>query len=336
MTPDATRMFAEAAESAEVVERQLAANAALIADLAQRLRDQPPRGVLTYARGSSDHAATYAKYVIETRARVLTTSAAPSIASVYGEMPDVAGMLALAVSQSGQSPDILAGLSAAGSAGALAVALVNAEESPLADAADVAIPLRAGPERSVAATKSYVAALAAILDLVAEWTGDRALRAALNGAPELLRQAWRCDWSALVECLAGARSLFVIGRGPGFGVAQEAALKLKETCRIHAEAFSAAEVRHGPMALVGPDLPLLLFRQDDETAAGIDELAADLRARGAPAFVAGRDLPAPAAHPLIEPMLQIMALYRAANSASLARGLDPDRPPHLSKITETV
>jgi len=334
--PETTRMFAEAAESAEAAARQLAANAAVIGSLAERLRATPPRGVLTYARGSSDHAATFAKYVIETRARVLTTSAAPSIASVYREMPDVAGMLALGISQSGQSPDILAGLAAAKSAGALAVALVNADDSPLADVADVAIPLHAGPERSVAATKSYVAALAAILHLVAEWVGDRSLRAALQAAPDLLREAWRCDWSPLTECLADARSLLVIGRGPGFGIAQEAALKLKETCRIHAEPFSAAEVRHGPMVLVGPDLPVLLFRQDDESAAGIDELAVDLRARGAPTFVVGRDLPSPAADPLIEPMLQIVALYRAANAAALARGLDPDRPPHLAKITETL
>jgi glucosamine--fructose-6-phosphate aminotransferase (isomerizing) len=329
-------MFAEAAESADVVAGQLEANAAIVAALAERLRAAPPRGVLTFARGSSDHAATFAKYVIETRLGVLTTSAAPSIASVYGGMPDVSGMLALAISQSGRSPDILAGLVAARSAGALAVALVNAGASPLADAADVALPLRAGPEQSVAATKSYLAALAAILHLAAEWSGDRALRDALQGAPELLRSAWRCDWSPLVDRLTDARGLYVIGRGPGFGIAQEAALKLKETCRIHAEAFSAAEVRHGPMALVGREFPVLLFRQHDETAAGIDELAADLEARGAPVFVAGRDLPVPPAHPLIEPLLQIMALYRTANAAALARGLDPDRPPHLTKVTETL
>ncbi|HEX6741592.1 MAG TPA: SIS domain-containing protein [Sphingomicrobium sp.] len=334
--PETTRMFAEAAESADVVARQLAANAAPIGGLAERLRAAPPRGVLTYARGSSDHAATFAKYVLETRLRVLTTSAAPSIASVYGEMPDVAGMLALAISQSGRSPDILAGLAAAKSAGALAVALVNDEDSPLAEMADVAIPLHAGSERSVAATKSYLAALSAILHLVAEWSEDRRLAESLQAAPELLRQAWRCDWSPLAERLTRSSSLFVVGRGPGFGIAQEAALKLKETCRIQAEAFSAAELRHGPMALVGPDFPLLLFRQDDETAAGIDELADELRARGVPLFVAGRDLPAPPAHPLVEPMLQIMALYRVANAVSLARGLDPDRPPHLSKVTETL
>jgi glucosamine--fructose-6-phosphate aminotransferase (isomerizing) len=164
----------------------------------------------------------------------------------------------------------------------------------------------------------------------------------LETAPEMLREAWLCDWSPLVDLLASARSLFVIGRGPGFGVAQEAALKLKETCQIQAEPFSAAEVRHGPIALVGPDFPVLVFRQSDETAAGIDEFIHDVRERGAPVFVVGGKspgaigLPVPSAHPLVEPILQIAAFYRAANAVSVARGLDPDRPPHLSKVTETL
>jgi glucosamine--fructose-6-phosphate aminotransferase (isomerizing) len=215
--------------------------------------------------------------------------------------------------------------------------MVNAERSPLAGVSDVTVPLLAGPERSVAATKSYLAALAAILQLVAEWTDDRELGAALDAAPEKLRQAWACDWSALVDALASAQSLFVVGRGPGLGIAQEAALKLKETCGLQAEAFSAAELRHGPMALVGPGFPLLVFRQSDETAEGVDALVDELRGRGAIVLVAGSDaLPAPSGHPLIEPMLQAAAFYRAADALSLARGLDPDRPPHLSKVTETL
>lgn len=340
--PEQTRMFAEAAEAPDVVARQLSANAGLVAGLAERLRRDPPRGVVTYARGSSDHAATFAKYLFEIRVHVLTTSAAPSVASIYGGGPDVRGMLAMAISQSGKSPDLLAAMSAAGQAGALTVALINTQASPLEDLCNVTIPLHAGPERSVAATKSYIAALAGVLHLAAEWSKDRPLLDALETAPGLLREAWRCDWSPLVECLSRVRGLFVVGRGPGFAVAQEAALKLKETCGIQAEPFSAAEVRHGPMALIGPDFPVLAFRQSDESGAGIDELVRDVRDRGAPVFVIGgecdgaRILPAPPAHPLIEPMLQIAALYRAANAISIARGFDPDRPPHLSKVTETL
>jgi glucosamine--fructose-6-phosphate aminotransferase (isomerizing) len=164
----------------------------------------------------------------------------------------------------------------------------------------------------------------------------------VHTAPELLRRAWQCDWSPLVQCLSRVRGLYVIGRGPGLAIAQEAALKLKETCRIHAEAFSSAEIRHGPMALVGRDFPVLVFRQSDESGEGIDDLVRDLIDHGAPVFVAGPaiagagHLPVPAAHELIEPVLHIQALYRASNALSLARGLDPDRPLHLKKVTETV
>jgi glucosamine--fructose-6-phosphate aminotransferase (isomerizing) len=342
LTPEATLMFAEAAEAPEVVRRQLTSNAALIGNLGEKLRSKAPMGVVTFARGSSDHAATFAKYLIETRAKILTTSAAPSVTSVYVTAPQYRGTLTLTISQSGKSPDIIAATAAAKAAGAFTVALVNAQQSPLSDVCDVTIPLHAGAERSVAATKSYVASLAALVQLVADWIGDAELADALAGAPDLLARAWRCDWSPLVEALVEATGLYVIGRGPGLGIAQEAALKFKETCALHAEAFSAAEIRHGPMALVGPDFPLLVFRQSDETGAGVDELVRDVVNQGGRVFIAGGQaegaiaLPIPSAHRLIEPMIQIQAFYRAANALSVRRGLDPDRPPRLAKVTETL
>ncbi|MBO9715116.1 SIS domain-containing protein [Sphingomonas sp.] len=340
--PATTKMFQEAGEAAEVIARQFAANAEMVTAIGETLRQAPPRGVLTCARGSSDHAATFAKYLFETRLGVLTTSAAPSVASVYGASADTSDMLALGISQSGKSPDILAAMRGAKSGGARTIALVNVAESPLAAEADMVLPLHAGPELSVAATKSYIASLTALLHLAGGWAADGVLLAALQAAPEQLRAAWACDWTPLVDRLEKARGLYVIGRGIGFGVAQEAALKFKETCGLHAEAFSAAEVRHGPMALVGPDFPLLVFRQADQTADGIDQLVAEVVARGGDVLVAGDApdgaiaLPHPAAHPAIEPMLQIQAFYRAANALSIRRGFDPDRPPLLAKVTETV
>lgn len=340
--PDETRMYAEASEAADAVADQLCANADLVRDVAERLRVEPPRAVVTYARGSSDHAATFAKYVIETRARVVTSSGAPSITSVYSTAPDVTGMLAIAISQSGRSPDIVTALEVVRAGGAFAVALVNDVSSPLASVCDVPVPLHAGAERSVAATKSFICSLSAILHLAAGWTGDVKLADALQRAPALLREAWNCDWSPLVDALAGAAGLYVVGRGPGLGIAQEAALKFKETCGLHAEAFSTAEVRHGPMALVGPDFPLLVFRQSDESGAGVDELVHDVIQRGGRVFLTGGEakgavvLPGAPAHPLLQPMLQIQALYRAANALSLRRALDPDCPPYLEKVTETL
>lgn len=335
-------MFSEAAEAADVVARQAAANAPLLADLGHRLRASPPHTILTCARGSSDHAATYLKHVVETRAGVPVASASPSIASIYGGAVAMDNMLAIGLSQSGQSPDLLATMRAASAAGGRTLALVNVADSPLAALADTVLPLHAGPETSVAATKSYIALLTGAAALVAAWTQDAALAAALRALPDRLRAAWTCDWSALVEALAGARGLYVIGRGPGFGIAQETALKLKETCCLHAEAFSTAEVRHGPMALVGPDFPLLVIRQEDESALATDALVTELVARGVPVLVAGRapagaiELPLPPADPLTAPILAIQAFYRAANALSLRRGLDPDRPPLLRKVTETV
>ena len=340
--PEPTRMFTEAREAPAVVARQLEVNGPLLREIGARLRAQPPRGAVTIARGSSDHAATFAKYLIETQVRILTTSAAPSVTSVYAAPPDVRGMLAIAISQSGRSPDIVAATAAAREGGALTIAMVNHVTSPLSEVCDHVVPLHAGSEQSVAATKSYIASLSALLQLVSEWRADETLKSALEELPALLEMAWECDWSPLVDGLADATGLYVIGRGPGFGAAQEAALKFKETCGLHAEAFSAAELRHGPMALVGPGFPLVVFRQSDESGEGTDDLVREVAQRGAKIFLAGRsapgaiELPCPAAHPLLEPLVQVQAFYRAVNALSLRRGLDPDRPPHLSKVTETL
>jgi glutamine---fructose-6-phosphate transaminase (isomerizing) len=335
-------MFREAAEAPQVVRAQLAANSARAAQLAAQLRDTPPRAVITCARGSSDNAATFARYLIETRLGLLTSSAAPSVSSVYEAATDLRGTLMLTISQSGASPDLLAVVSHAREAGARIVALVNAQDSPLAQLADELLPLHAGPERSVAATKSYIASLAAIVQLVAEWSGDRPLGAALQQAPQRLVRAWQLDWSAALSALTKTNSLYVIGRGLGLGIAQEAALKLKETCALHAEAVSAAELRHGPMALVRAGFPLLVFSQNDESRAGVLALASELAAQGAEVLLAGAalahttPLPTEAAHPVIEPLLFVQSFYRLANALSLARGQDPDAPPHLRKVTETL
>ncbi|HXD35842.1 MAG TPA: SIS domain-containing protein, partial [Rhodanobacter sp.] len=246
-------------------------------------------------------------------------------------------------SQSGKSPDLLRNAEAAKHAGARVVALVNVADSPLAALADTVIPLHAGAERSVAATKSYIAALAAVLHLCARWADDAELGAALQALPDALRAGWDADWSPLSEGLAGAHNLFVVGRGFGLGIALEAALKFKETCGLHAEAFSAAEVRHGPMALVGPDFPVLCFAQDDDTLDGTLAVAREFRGRGAQVFVAAPGqhgpgtLPVPGGLPaLCTPLLIIQSFYRAAAELALRRGFNPDVPPHLNKVTETV
>jgi glucosamine--fructose-6-phosphate aminotransferase (isomerizing) len=339
----ATRLFREAAESPSVVRAQLGEGASSIRALAARLRAEPPPLVTTVGRGSSDHAATYARYLIETRLGVVTASQPPSVSAVYAAAaPRVSGGLCLVISQSGRSPDVLAAARAAASAGAVVVALVNDTASPLAELAQVVLPLRAGPELSVAASKTCIASLSLAAELVAHWSGDASLIGAVEQLPELLERAWALDWSAAVPLLKTAQSLYVVGRGVGFGVAEEMALKLKETCGLHAEAFSAAEVRHGPMALVGAGFPIIAICQRDETRASVEALAAAAAAQGAPVIKIGGEphqgmlsLPTIAACPVLEPIAFALSFYRLAVDVALERGLDPDRPPHLAKVTET-
>jgi glutamine---fructose-6-phosphate transaminase (isomerizing) len=337
MDPAQTRMFTEAAEAAAVVARQHQMNTDVIAGLVKVLKQLDPQMLFTCARGSSDHAATFAKYLFETRLRLPTLSQAPSISSIYGgPLLHMKGQPFLLISQSGKSPDLLLSAEAAAKAGARVIALVNDTTSPLAQMAEFVVPLHAGPETSVAATKSYIATLAALSQLVAAWDDDKALYAANLALPEKLTEAWQADWLE-GNLFHDASSLFVLGRGLTLGIAQEAALKFKETSGIHAEAFSVAEVAHGPMALVGPDFPLLVFPPYDQAVAGMDTILGKFRDRGARIAIAGRDhlrLPDDL-HPATAPIIMIQAFYRMINATAIARGFDPDNPPSLNKVTET-
>ena len=336
-------MFSEAAESAAVVRRQWTMNATLMRETGARLQQMSPHILFTCARGSSDHAATYAKYMIETRLGAATVSQAPSISSIYGgPLLNIAGAPFILISQSGCSPDLLISAAAAKKAGALVIVIVNDVTSPLAELADIVLPVCAGPETSVAATKSYIGMLSAISHLLAEWSDDEELRNALARFGDVLETAWEADWSAAVDLFAGAQSMFVLGRGLTLGIAQEAALKFKETCGLHAEAFSLAEVAHGPMALIKPGFPLLVFPPQDKAALGMDARIDKFVGRGARVAMAGetRDgvtaLPLQSGlHPALAPIAMIQSFYRMVNALAAKRGYDPDHPPLLNKVTET-
>lgn len=336
-----TMMYQEAAEAPDCVENQLQRNAPTLATLADRLRANPPAAMVTIGRGSSDHAASYARYLVETRLGILTSSLSPSIFSVFKAPLSLRNMLCLVISQSGRSPDLLAAAGAARDSGAIVVALVNDPDSPLAEIASIVLPQGAGPEKSAAATKSFITSLSAIAQMVAVWSGDDAMQAALPGLPSALSQAWEEDWSLCRDMLQTVDHLYTVGRGLHLGIAQEAAHKLKETCMIHAEAFSSAEVLHGPNELAGKDFPVLLFRSEDATDASVKEAARRLNAQGAPVMMAGGvdpgTLPVPRApHPAFAPILQIQAFYRMANALACDRGYNPDQPRHVTKVTHTV
>jgi len=330
-------MGQEAREAPDVVERQLAANARTLALLAERLRNSPPSVVVTCARGSSDHAATYGKYLIETLLGVPVASAAPSVASLYAAPLRVRDVLLIVISQSGRSPDLIATVDAYRKSGAHAVVLVNDLDSPLAAAADTLLPLHAGPELAVAATKSCIGALAGLAAVAAAWSDDAPFRHVLRDLPQMLAKALELDWSAGADALQQARQMFVLGRGYSFGIAQEAALKLKETCSIQAEPFSSAEVRHGPMRVIEPGFPVLAFATSDRAGADVASTAREFAERGATALIAGQGgaLPIVAGHPALEPISMLASFYGLAERLSLARGMDPDSPPGLAKVTST-
>jgi glucosamine--fructose-6-phosphate aminotransferase (isomerizing) len=343
MTVATTHMRAEIDEIPDATRRLLGQSAESLAEAGRRLRRLQPAMVVTIARGSSDHAASFLKYAIELVAGVPVASIGPSIMSIYGRELRLGSCAALSISQSGKSPDIVAMAQSARRNGALGIALTNTADSPLAAAADIAIDLAAGKEQSVAATKSYVSSVVAGLAILGHWTADADLLAALDRLPEAFARAAALDWTPLAAALRDRDSLYVLGRGPALAIAAEAALKFKETCGIHAEAYSAAEVLHGPARIVEDGFPVLVLAARDAAEAGVAGIADRLAQQGATCFAttdrvaAASQLPFIATgHPLTDALALIVGFYGFVEMFSRQRGFDPDRPPHLKKVTETV
>ena len=351
-------MAHEAAEAPHTVARLLAADGAAWAALGAELAATPPSALLTVARGSSDHAAHYMAYLVMARLGRLVTSLPMSLVTLYGSQLRAQGLLAVAFSQSGQSPDLVLPLQHIAARGGRTLAFVNDAASPLAAAAQRVLPLHAGVETSVAATKSCIAQLVCGARLVAQWqqalTGadaapDDGFASALQDLPAALARAAdpaHADWSGAVGTLAGGlagtRQLCVLARGTGLAVAMEAALKFKEVCGIHAEAYSGAEVQHGPMALVEEGFAVLVLAPRGPAQAGLLALATQLQERGArvllaaPAGTPGATLPVvETGHADLDPIALLQSFYPMVEALARARGLDPDRPRHLSKVTRT-
>jgi glutamine---fructose-6-phosphate transaminase (isomerizing) len=337
-----SKMLEEALSSYTAVDAQLQQLDPQMIEIAGRLNRQPPQVAMTVARGSSDHAASYFAYLTMQHVGIAVASLPMSVVTLQQAPLKVSGQAVFAFSQSGQSPDLVNSLRLLRKRGALSISMVNAENSPLEAACEFSLPLCAGTESSVAATKSFIATLSASARLIAHWKQDAELLQAGLALPEELRDAATQDWSLAVDVLRDCQRLMVIGRGAGFAIAQEAALKLKETSAIQAEAFSSAEVKHGPMALIDDNYPLLVFAPRGAEQAGLLSLAAEMRQRGArvllaaPDDVSERDLTlSRAEHPALDPILAIQSFYVMAAGLAVARGMDPDQPRHLSKVTRT-
>lgn len=343
MTRNQSQMGAEIAEIPAAVARLLTAGGPAIQAAARAAAAVEPLLIATVARGSSDHAATFLKYAAELTLGLPVASIGPSVASIYGARLHLSRALCLSVSQSGQSPDIVEMARTARAGGALTVAVTNHADAPLARASERTIDIHAGPELSVAATKTFVTSAVALLALVAAWADDAALRAALARLPEALDRARALDWPDLRDALEGAGSLYVLGRGPSYAMAGEAALKFKEVSQLHAESYSSAEVLHGPVSIVGAGFPVLAFAAADAAEPAVVDIADRIAATGARVFVtsdrahAASALPAiRTGHPLTDPLALIVSFYAMVERFAREAGINPDSPRHLRKVTQTT
>jgi glucosamine--fructose-6-phosphate aminotransferase (isomerizing) len=335
-------MLTETRETPDVVRGLLDESGAAIDALAELWRNASIRTVATVARGSSDHAANFVGYLLMAQLGVVATSLPPSVITLHQAPINTQFLAALSFSQSGRSPDLIDAMTALRARGASTAALVNDMESPLAHAVQSAIDLRAGEERSVAATKSFIAQLTAGVRLLAAWSRDAGLRNAVDHLPASLDLALLADWSVGVDFFRNVDRLLVVSRGAGLFIAHEMALKLKEVCGIQAEAFSSAEVKHGPMALIDAGYPVLVMAPRGPAQAGLMAVADELRTRGgrillaAPRDVPGAQLPiADTPHEFLDGIAAIQSFYPMVEKLARTRGLDPDRPRHLSKVTQT-
>lgn len=327
-------MAAEIAEQGEVWARL--AESGEIARVAAFIARAAPTSIVFSARGTSDHAALYGQYLIQARLGLPAHLATPSLASVFHAAPFAQGTLLIALSQSGASPDLLATVEAARGSGVPTVALTNDPSSPLAQLADEHFDLSAGPELSVAATKSYTAELAALYAVVESLrtSSDVAARAGLvslahNFESELPSLQDLGD--ALAVGMRDADRALIIGRGYSYATAKEGALKLMETSAIAASGWSAADAKHGPIGQVVRGTPVVLLTASPAGRESVLRLESDLRLRGANVTVLGHT----PAEPELIPLLEIVPLQLAALALSRARGFDPDRPSGLSKVTLT-
>jgi glucosamine--fructose-6-phosphate aminotransferase (isomerizing) len=338
-------MAAEIAEQPRVWRRLLHAGSDAIADAAARITERAPRFALLVARGTSDHTALYAKYLLEITHGLPVGLVSPSTMTVYGARPDLRDVLYIAVSQSGGSPDLVRSVQVAGEQGALTVAVTNNAASDLAAAAEIHIDVMAGAERSVAATKSYTAELLALYLLLDRACGGDG-RAA-DAMPDLGEQVLGSDDRVrnVAQRYRFAQRLITTGRGYSYPTAREAALKLMETSYLSAQAFSGADLLHGPLATVDPQVPVIAVVPEGPAGRAMLPVLARLAERNADVFGVGAatalatlagGITLPSGVPdELSPLLEILPLQQLALHLAIGRG-DPDQPRGLRKVTETL
>lgn len=338
---------AEIAEQPDAIARTLERNRVAIDGIAAVVRDREPRFVVIASRGSSGNVARYAQHVFGRFCNLVVAFASPSLQTLYDATPRLRDALVLAISQSGESPDVVAVAAEGSRQRCLTIAITNEPSSPLARAARHVIPLCVGPERAVAATKTYTASLAAIADLVGALAGNDDMRRTLRSAPGLVARQLELHPCAagIVETCSGWRGCAVVGRGPNYATAFETALKLKELTGIPAEAFAPADLLHGPIAVVDQGYPVVTISPGGPARHAMDELLEAIRHRGGRSLIltdradlASADelvLPLVSAADWLTPFVSTVAAQLLAVDIAERRGLELDRPFGLSKVTHT-
>jgi len=338
-----SQMRREILEIPSAVERLLSQGDLQIQRAAEAASDLDPNFVVTVARGSSDHVCTYLNYACQLLLGLPVASIGPSIASIYQAPLKLSNSLSISISQSGKSPDIVEMARATKRDGALALAITNDPTSPLAEFSDHVLDIHAQAETSVAATKTFVTSAVAGLMLLAKWRGSRQLLDAIAHLPGQLERAAQLDWPEVRAAIGDEHSLYTLGRGPVYAISNEAALKFKETCQIHAESYSSAEVLHGPVSIVDRGFPVLGFATDDAAEQVLADIADEIAAKGAQVF-ATTDRVKHAqpiehirtGHALTDALSLIVSFYTMVDQVAASRGVNPDMPRHLKKVTETV
>jgi glucosamine--fructose-6-phosphate aminotransferase (isomerizing) len=337
----------EIKQTPHIITEQLKKNKPILMKLKNKLKKNPPSFILTVARGSSNCAALFAKYLFETKMGIITASCAPSVITMYNSKLKLKNSLVLAISQSGASPDICEMMRFAKKQKAITVAILNETDSPLGKIADFVIPMHAKKEKATAATKSFLASLAILLHLTALLTNDTKLLNCLYKLPHYIIKTLKEDWTEAVDTLKKEKSVYVIGRGYNFPIAMEAALKLKEVANIHAEAFSAAEFMHGPISIIKDHFPIILFSQKKPLFQSINKIINTIKGmHGKTILILPQDLiknakadillkTPPSLHILCDPLIIIAAFYHMTVQLAIEKKLNPDHPKNLKKITKT-
>ena len=338
-----SKMYQEIQEIPDAVSNLLEVTDLAVDQLANQIKDQLPNFVFTAARGSSDHAAKFLKYLFEIYLGIPVVSLGPSICSIYSSKLSLNNTMCIGISQSGQSPDIISVINSAKNKECITASFTNDSNSPLAQKTKFSVPLQAGSEKSVAATKTFTSTLVVCLVLVAKVKKDVELLSAIYRLPEMLEKAIRIEWPELKNELESCNKLYTLGRGLSYSISSEASLKLIETCGIHASSYSSAEVLHGPVEIVDEYHPVIALISRDAAEQSIVNVCENIAERKAKVFGTSSYLNksislefVDTGHPFTDPIALIASFYPFVENLSLVRGKNPDQPSLLKKVTKTI